>query len=86
MLTALYDAISIILRENVEKSLLFEAFGQVLLIIDECVDGGIIMETDPLTLAKSAEGSPSKDAPLSEKNMAQAGAQAMSFLKRAILT
>jgi hypothetical protein len=51
VLNAFYDAITITLREQVEKATLFECFGQILLIIDELVDGGIIMQTDANELA-----------------------------------
>ena len=88
VLNAFYDAITITLREQVEKSALFECFGQILLIIDELVDGGIIMQTDANELARAGEVSTSKDGsgvPLSEKSMSQAMSTASNFLKRTIL-
>ena len=56
VLTALYESVSILLRDNVEKMNLFDKYAQVLLIVDELVDGGIIMETDATVLSKAAEG------------------------------
>ena len=86
VLNSFYDAVSITLRENVEKAALFDCFGQILLIVDELVDGGIIMQTDAQELAKAGEVTSSKDgAPLSEKSVAQAMSSASNFLKRTIL-
>ena len=86
MLNSFYDAVSITLRENVEKAALFDCFGQILLIVDELVDGGIIMQTDAQELAKAGEVTSSKDgAPLSEKSIGQAMNSASNFLKRTIL-
>ncbi len=40
VLNSYYDAVSMILRENVEKARLFENMDSVMLITDEIVDGG----------------------------------------------
>ncbi|CAL2032978.1 hypothetical protein CAEBREN_06250 [Caenorhabditis brenneri] len=45
-LTCLYDAVSVVLRKNVEKKALIDAMDTMMLIIDEICDEGIIMETD----------------------------------------
>merc|ERR1712212_1428379 len=46
VLNAFYDAISQMLRKNVEKKFLIDHLDVVLLAIDELVDGGVILEAD----------------------------------------
>merc|ERR1711915_856597 len=46
VLNALYDAVSIMLRKNVEKRFLLDHLDGVLLAIDELVDGGVVLEAD----------------------------------------
>lgn len=66
----------------------FDAFDLLLLVVDELVDGGIIMETDPTILAKAADTSSSKGdgSVINEQSMAKAMTSAGSFLKRTILS
>ena len=51
VLSAYVDAVSILLRGAVEKRTVLENLDLVLLALDEIVDGGVIMETDPATIA-----------------------------------
>lgn len=46
VLTCLYDSISGLLRKNVEKRSLLRHIDSVFLIVDEMIDGGVIMEVD----------------------------------------
>lgn len=52
VLNGLYDSISYILRRAVEKRSLLDRMDAVLLLMDEIVDGGVIMETDPTLLTQ----------------------------------
>ncbi|RXG68203.1 Coatomer subunit zeta-1 [Armadillidium vulgare] len=52
VLTCLYDAVSLILRKNVEKKTLLENLDIILLAIDEICDGGVPLETDPQVIAQ----------------------------------
>lgn len=45
VLSAFYDAIGITLKENIEKAALYEHLGDVMLILDELVDGGFVLMT-----------------------------------------
>jgi len=47
VLNALYDTLSQLLKRNVEKRGLLDHLDSVFLLVDEVVDKGIIMETDP---------------------------------------
>ncbi|XP_044168705.1 coatomer subunit zeta-1-like [Acropora millepora] len=46
VLNAFYDAISLLLRKNVEKRALMDNLDGVMSIVDEIVDGGVILETE----------------------------------------
>ncbi|KAF8342645.1 uncharacterized protein EI90DRAFT_3029743, partial [Cantharellus anzutake] len=49
-LSAFYDAISLLLRNQLEKRSLLENLDMVLLCLDETIDDGIILETDSTPL------------------------------------
>merc|ERR1711937_224598 len=46
MLTTFYDSVSQILSKNVEKRCLLQNLHQILLLVDEMVDDGIVMDTE----------------------------------------
>eukprot|EP00511_Aplanochytrium_stocchinoi_P000187 CAMPEP_0204822280 /NCGR_PEP_ID=MMETSP1346-20131115/463_1 /ASSEMBLY_ACC=CAM_ASM_000771 /TAXON_ID=215587 /ORGANISM="Aplanochytrium stocchinoi, Strain GSBS06" /LENGTH=178 /DNA_ID=CAMNT_0051948393 /DNA_START=381 /DNA_END=917 /DNA_ORIENTATION=+ len=61
VLKGLYDSLSAILRHQMEKRVLLENLELVLLAVDELVDGGLILESDPNAIAnrvlmRNAEG------------------------------
>ncbi|KAG9312323.1 Longin-like domain-containing protein [Chiua virens] len=51
VLTAVFDAASLLLRNQVEKRAVLENLDLVLLCLDETIDDGIIVETDSTTIA-----------------------------------
>lgn len=51
VLTGFIDAISILLRHQIEKISLIENLDMVLLALDETIDDGIILETDSTAIA-----------------------------------
>ncbi|MEW5299355.1 MAG: hypothetical protein WDW38_004620 [Sanguina aurantia] len=86
VLTAFYEAVSILLRQQVEKKTVLENLDLVLLAIDEIIDGGIILETDAAMIAgrvtmRGAEG----EVPLSEQTFSKALASAKETLARSLL-
>jgi len=50
-LVAYFDALSILLRNQVEKRTVLDNLDLVLLCLDETIDDGIIVETDSTTIA-----------------------------------
>ncbi|GAA6001486.1 coatomer subunit zeta [Rhodotorula paludigena] len=50
-LTAFYDAVALLLRHQVEKRSILENLDLVVLALDETIDNGIVLETDPITIA-----------------------------------
>uniref|UniRef100_A0A3Q2XAQ4 Coatomer subunit zeta n=1 Tax=Haplochromis burtoni TaxID=8153 RepID=A0A3Q2XAQ4_HAPBU len=47
VLNCLFDSTSHILRKNVERRCLLENMEGVFLVVDEIIDGGVILESDP---------------------------------------
>ncbi|XP_042332756.1 coatomer subunit zeta-2 [Sceloporus undulatus] len=47
VLSCLFESLSHMLRKNVEKRALLENMDGVFLVVDEIVDGGVILESDP---------------------------------------
>ncbi|KAE9550557.1 hypothetical protein FO519_006215 [Halicephalobus sp. NKZ332] len=50
VLNCLYDSVSTVLRKNVEKKALFDNLDVIILILDELVDDGVILDTDPASV------------------------------------
>lgn len=70
VLNALFESMSLILRKNVEKRALFENMDSVLLIVDEIVDQGILLECDPNHVVNRVHVK-NEDIPLSEQTVSQ---------------
>ncbi|KAI8525780.1 hypothetical protein RHMOL_Rhmol13G0256500 [Rhododendron molle] len=86
VLQAFFDAVSLLLRGTVDKKEALENLDLILLCIDEVVDGGILLETDPNQIAeKVASHSMDSGAPLSEQTITQALATAREHLARSLL-
>ncbi|CEP16445.1 hypothetical protein [Parasitella parasitica] len=74
MLNAFYDAVSTLLRYQVEKRSIMDNLDLVILCLDETVDGGIILETDSNAIV-SRVSKPRMDVvdiPFSEQTLLQA--------------
>ncbi|KAG7155134.1 coatomer subunit zeta-like [Homarus americanus] len=52
VLSCLYDAVSAILRKNVEKRTLLDNLDIIMLALDEICDGGVPLETDPQVVSQ----------------------------------
>uniref|UniRef100_A0A061RHV0 Coatomer subunit zeta n=1 Tax=Tetraselmis sp. GSL018 TaxID=582737 RepID=A0A061RHV0_9CHLO len=86
VLQAFYDSVSLLLRDAVEKKTVLENLDLVLLAMDEIVDSGIILETDPsVVAARVAMRGADSDVPLSEQTFSQALASAKEQLARSLL-
>lgn len=86
VLRAFFEAISILLRGNVEKKTVLENLDLVLLTMDETVDGGIILETDPATIAaRVGMRGADNEIPLAEQTLSQAFASAREQLAKSLL-
>ncbi|KAK2744485.1 Golgi-to-ER vesicle coat component [Onygenales sp. PD_40] len=63
VVVSLRDALSILLRSGVDKRTIIENYDIVSLAIDEIVDDGIILETDPVLISSRVSRAPAQDAP-----------------------
>ncbi|KAF3010937.1 Golgi-to-ER vesicle coat component [Curvularia kusanoi] len=72
---ALRDSLNILLKNSVDKRTVIENYDLVSLAVDELVDDGIILETDPVIVASRVSKPPAqdmtsmKDIELSEKGL-----------------
>jgi len=85
VLNCLYDSLSQIFRKNVEKRCLMDNLDAVILAIDEMIDSGIIMESDPSLIASRSVTRTSDDIPLGEQTVAQVLATAKEQIKWSLL-
>ncbi|KAG5855103.1 coatomer subunit zeta-1-like isoform X1 [Anguilla rostrata] len=70
VLNCLFDSLSQILRKNVEKRCLLENLDGVFLVVDEIIDGGVILESDPQQVIQKVNYKVDEN-PLSEQSVAQ---------------
>ncbi|KAK9836146.1 hypothetical protein WJX81_004488 [Elliptochloris bilobata] len=85
VLQGFYESISLLLRGAVEKKTVLENLDLVLLAMDETVDGGLILETDPSTIAsRVAMRGADADVPLAEQLRNQTFSKALATAKEQI--
>jgi len=84
VLKCLFESISQILRKNVEKRSLLDNLDIIILALDEIIDGGIILESDP-SLVVQRVALKSDDIPLGEQTVAQVLQSAREQLKWSLL-
>ncbi|XP_039137566.1 coatomer subunit zeta-2-like [Dioscorea cayenensis subsp. rotundata] len=86
VLQGFFDAVGLLLRNDVEKRTALENLDLILLCIDEIIDGGIILETDANTIAgKVATNGGDNTVTFSEQTLSQAFATAREHLARSLL-
>ncbi|XP_049622524.1 coatomer subunit zeta-2 [Suncus etruscus] len=70
VLTCLFESLNHILRKNVEKRWLLENMDGAFLVLDEIVDGGVILESDPQQVIQKVNFR-TDDCGLTEQSVAQ---------------
>ncbi|XP_030649229.1 coatomer subunit zeta-2 isoform X1 [Chanos chanos] len=70
VLNCLFESLSQILRKNVERRCLLDNLDGVFLVVDEIIDGGVILESDPQQVVEKVNYR-ADDNPLSEQSVAQ---------------
>lgn len=63
VILALRDSLHLIFKQQVDKRTIVENYDLVSLAIDEIVDDGIILETDPLVVVSRCSRAPAQDQP-----------------------
>ncbi|KAL1921459.1 uncharacterized protein VTP21DRAFT_11175 [Calcarisporiella thermophila] len=72
-LNTFYEAVSLLLNHQLDKRSILDNLDLVLLALDETVDDGIILETDPnYIVSRVSKPSDTVDIPLSEQTLMQA--------------
>ncbi|XP_050012993.1 coatomer subunit zeta-2 isoform X1 [Alexandromys fortis] len=84
VLACLFDSLSHILRKNVEKRWLLENMDGAFLVLDEIVDGGVILESDPQQVIQKVNFR-TDDAGLTEQSVAQVLQSAKEQIKWSLL-
>eukprot|EP01116_Phalansterium_solitarium_P024650 TRINITY_DN9085_c0_g1_i1.p1 TRINITY_DN9085_c0_g1~~TRINITY_DN9085_c0_g1_i1.p1 ORF type:complete len:171 (-),score=61.61 TRINITY_DN9085_c0_g1_i1:205-717(-) len=84
VLNAFYDAVSKLLRGQVDKLAMLDNLDSVLLALDELIDDGIVLESDPSLIAQRATMK-FEDVPLSEQTISQAMGNIKEQLARSLL-
>ncbi|CAK8696918.1 coatomer subunit zeta-1-like [Clavelina lepadiformis] len=84
VLTCVYDSVNLLLRKNVEKRILLRNIDSVFLIIDEIVDGGVIMQVDGCNVLDQI-ATRGDDIPLTEQTISQVLQSAKDQIKWSLL-
>ncbi|XP_018612383.1 coatomer subunit zeta-1-like [Scleropages formosus] len=84
VLNCLFETLAQILRKNVEKRCLLDNLDGVFLVVDEIIDGGVILESDPQQVIQKVNYQ-ADDRPLSEQSVAQVLQSAKEQIKWSIL-
>ncbi|XP_062388780.1 coatomer subunit zeta-2 isoform X2 [Sardina pilchardus] len=84
VLNCLFESLSQILRKNVERRCLLDNMDGVFLVVDEIIDGGVILESDPQQVVEKVNYR-ADDNPLSEQSVAQVLQSAKDQIKWSIL-
>ncbi|XP_068669532.1 coatomer subunit zeta-2-like isoform X2 [Aristolochia californica] len=86
VLHVFFDAVGLLLRNNMDKLSALENLDLILLCFDEIVDGGIVLETEADVIAgKVVSQGTDGSATLSEQTITQALATARDHLARSLL-
>ncbi|XP_019062460.2 coatomer subunit zeta-2 [Fukomys damarensis] len=84
VLTCLFESLSHILRRDLEKQWLLENLDGAFLVLDEVVDGGVIMESDPQQVVQKVNFR-ADDSGLAEQSVAQVLQSAKEQIKWSLL-
>ncbi|XP_008590244.1 PREDICTED: coatomer subunit zeta-2 [Galeopterus variegatus] len=84
VLTCLFESLNHILRKNVEKRWLLENMDGAFLVLDEIVDGGVILESDPQQVIQKVNFR-ADDSGFTEQSVAQVLQSAKEQIKWSLL-
>ncbi|KAH8676072.1 Longin-like domain-containing protein [Xylariales sp. PMI_506] len=86
VILALRDSLHLLFKASVDKRTCIENYDLVALAIDEIVDSGIILETDPTIIVQRVSKAPSQDVNLSRIDLSEQGVNNLAQLGKAKLT
>jgi len=80
---ALRDSLNILLKTSVDRRTIIENYDLVCLAIDELCDDGVLLETDPITIASRVSKPPPQDINVKGIDLSEQGLlNAWEFAKR----
>ncbi|KAI1485484.1 snare-like protein [Biscogniauxia mediterranea] len=86
VILALRDSLHLLFKQSVDKRTIIENYDLVSLAIDEIVDDGIILETDPTIIVQRVSKAPTQDVNLSRIDLSEQGVNNLAQLGKAKLT
>jgi len=84
VLTCLFDAINLLLRKHVEKRILLRNLDSIFLLVDEIIDGGVVMQIDGSGVIEQI-ATRGEDIPLTEQSISQVLQSAKDQIKWSLL-
>ncbi|KAM0462782.1 hypothetical protein ACHAPV_003607 [Trichoderma viride] len=83
---ALRDSLHLLFKQSVDKRTIVENYDLVSLAIDEIVDDGIILETDPTIIAQRVSRAPTQDVPMGRIDFSEQGVNNLAQLGKSKLS
>ncbi|CAI4216552.1 unnamed protein product [Parascedosporium putredinis] len=82
---ALRDSLHLLFKQSVDKRTIIENYDLVALAIDEIIDDGIILETDPTIIIQRVSKAPNQDVNLSRIDLSEQGVSNLTQLGKSKL-
>ncbi|KAI5466107.1 Longin-like domain-containing protein [Mariannaea sp. PMI_226] len=82
---ALRDSLHLLFKQSVDKRTIVENYDLVSLAIDEIVDDGIILETDPTIIVQRVSRAPTQDVPVGRIDLSEQGVNNLAQLGKSKL-
>ncbi|KAI1248508.1 hypothetical protein MGN70_009707 [Eutypa lata] len=86
VILSLRDSLHLLFKQSVDRRTIIESYDLVSLAIDEIVDDGIILETDPTIIVQRVSKAPTQDVNLSRIDLSEQGVNNLAQLGKAKLT
>ncbi|KAK7744780.1 Golgi-to-ER vesicle coat component [Diatrype stigma] len=86
VILSLRDSLHLLFKQSVDRRTIIESYDLVSLAIDEIVDDGIILETDPTIIVQRVSRAPTQDVNLSRIDLSEQGVNNLAQLGKAKLT
>ncbi|RDA91743.1 hypothetical protein CP533_4759 [Ophiocordyceps camponoti-saundersi (nom. inval.)] len=82
---ALRDSLHLLFKQSVDKRTIVENYDLVSLAVDEIVDDGIILETDPTIIMQRVSRAPTQDVPMGRIDLSEQGVNNLAQLGKSKL-
>ncbi|KAG6010667.1 hypothetical protein E4U21_005165 [Claviceps maximensis] len=82
---AIRDSLHLVFKQAVDKRTIIENYDLVSLAIDEIVDDGIILETDPTIIVQRVSKAPTQDVPIGRIDLSEQGVNNLAQLGKSKL-